>query len=222
MSYVYDRKGPVRVLVLLGLLSLSLFLTGVCGAFLVWRSHNAYRGIVERELPMLAMLRDISRQGAITRRAVNAYAVDNDPVFRAERKAIYDGALRLNDANFTELRHVIGDDGLSLFINLEDSRVVYIGKSGDLLKKWGNAGVIAARTDLDDLEECYAVYLKCQDFLADYAEKQAAEKSTKITQEGRLLYGFFIIVALWPVLISAAFFVYAISTTFYALIRSQR
>ena len=221
MKVLNKRGAPIRVVILLTLLSFSLFITGICGAMLVWKSHEAYQGIVSRELPTLALLRDVARVGSATRRAVNTYADTSIPAIRSERLVDFEEAVVRNNKNLESLRKYVLKDGHILLNNLLDSRLRYVEAARGFLHD--PEGVAALKSEKrEHLEDLYRVYIANQDILADYAEKQAASKSEKIISDGRTLYIIFLAVALWPLLISLLFFACGILTTAYSLFRSQR
>lgn len=223
MSYLYHKKGPMRVLVLLCLLSLSLLLTGACGAFLVWRSYAAYKGVVQKELPMLAALRDVSKQGTLSRRALSGFAGAQNETQRQGKVDDFEATVRNNDRNMMVFKELMnGKDEGDLYTQLEKSRSNYIKAARDFIKSFNRLDKIEIRERRDELESLYGNYIDDKDDLADYTEALVSTKSLQIIEKGKALYYFFLIVALWPIFISLVFFSYAILTTGFALFRARK
>jgi hypothetical protein len=222
MSVLNKRKSPVKVLLLLLVLSLSLFVTGTCGALLVRKYNSSYQEIVTRELPILALLRNITRASSATRRAVNTYATTTDVELRAVNYKNFETALIFNDGNFERLKALVADDGKVALEELLQCRRNYIEAAKKVLFELEGRDSVMDVAQRQVLEELYGKYADSQDNLAEYAENKAAKKSERITVQGRRLYAFFLIVILWPVLISLGFFIYGILTTGYSLLRARQ
>jgi len=223
MKQIYARNGPIRVLVLLGCLSLSLLVLGGVGSLLVWRLNDAYVEMVARELPLQAHLRSITSTSNLTRRALNS-VIQSGMSGRPPAEALiagYRSTVEVNNQNFAAMSELLRTVDEPFFLELHSKREAYLEGGKTLLDDLPNLTQTTVVDRRHELDQLFAAYLDSQDTLANHLGEQASARGNKVIREGQLLTMFFIVVALWPAIVAALFFGYLTFTTLFAFFKNR-
>lgn len=222
MKQIYARNGPIRVLILLGCLSLSLLVLGGSGSFLVWRLSDAYDEMVSRELPLQAHLRNITSISNLTRRALNS-AIQSASAGRATDETLerFRATVLINNGNFDAMRSLLLNQDEGYFLALHTKRELYLNAGDYLLGEVDSLAPATIAARREELDRLFGTYLDQQDALANHLGQEASERGRKMIQQAKLLTVFFIIVALWPAIVAASFFGYLSVTTMLAFFRNR-
>lgn len=221
MNYIFARQGPFRVLILLLLLSGSLLVLGGVGWFFVRQSNKMYSDLIRREFVMLNLVRDIVQNSNSTRRLLDTAFDSNSPDTLAEFRRRFDEATSLNNTNFATFALIMGDARFAEFDALTAARARYINLVRSYLRQPASS-VEEAKARRDRVEAMFTDYLACQDALALRVQDNVKGKQQQFTHRGSLLSVFFLIMAMWPLIMAGLVFTYALGSIFLVFLRAPR
>lgn len=197
------------------LLTLSLAVLGVLASYLVTSLNGDYQEIVSRQLPALAIVRNISQANAVGRRLIEGLPakLDADQLdeVRAKMNAIRDE----NSRRLERLQQLLDTaEGRQLVETLLERRKEYrdstlrlldcveAGMSQDERERW--------RQTISALD---SRYVEAQDVLAEYCSRTAESRGLALTDRSRKLTALFLVIAVWPVALAVGSFLSGLVST---------
>jgi hypothetical protein len=221
---IFSRsRVPKRVLFLGCMLGLSFALLGGLGTYLARNLNAEYAQIVTNQLPSLGLVRDVSKANSTGRRlletAGNRLSAEELEVLKARIEKIRDE----NTARLARLDTLLDSpESMRLSQRLREDRRVYHELADAFLARLSQ-GVDAEermewRTRIAEMD---TKYVEAQDRLADYCELSATVRGDELSRSSRLLMWFFTVIAVWPLVLATAVFLWGFASTLILFARGR-
>jgi hypothetical protein len=197
------------------LLTLSLALLGLLASYLVTSLNGDYQEIVSRQLPALAIVRNLSQANATGRRLVETLPNKLDENTLREIRAKLNSIREENTARLERLHVLLDDhDGQDLMAALMAKRQKYRETTLMFLEELSR-GVSAEQRAVwrIRISEVDSQYVDAQDDLADYCSSTAEKRGDALTHRSRRLSELFLIIAAWPLLLAVGSFLSGLIST---------
>lgn len=217
MNTPFQRKAPFRVLCLLVFLSLSLVVLGLGGFISVGSVPREMEGVFQQEFLMLGVVRDITRDSNATRRyATSAFSAESETM-RKSANTLFENSSSRNDLNFQRLQSLLDGESVPEFLSLQESREEYRNAVRSALSLFPTP-----REDIEAVDQLFTNYQNRQDDLANWVQDRVIEKKELFERRVGRLGIFFIIVALWPLVLALLAFTYVLAHTTFLFVRARR
>ncbi len=197
------------------LLTLSLALLGLLASYLVTSLNGDYQEIVNRQLPALAIVRNLSQANATGRRLVEALPNKLEENSLREVGAKLNAIREENTVRLERLQVLLVDrDGQELMAALLAKRQKYRETTLRLLDELSRGVSAEQRAEWRiRISEVDSQYVDAQDDLADYCSITAEKRGDALTHRSRKLTGLFLIIAAWPVVLAVGSFLSGLIST---------
>jgi hypothetical protein len=197
------------------LLTLSLALLGLLASYLVTSLNGDYQEIVNRQLPALAIARNLSQANATGRRLIEALPIKLDENSLKEVTAKLNSIREENTVRLERLQVLLdAEDGRELMSKLLSKRQSYRETTLRFLNELSRGVSLEQRADWRiRISEVDSQYVDAQDDLADYCSTTAEKRGEALTQRSRKLTGLFLIMAALPVVLAIGSFLSGLVTT---------
>jgi hypothetical protein len=197
------------------LLSLSLAVLGLLASYLVSSLNGDYQEIVSRQLPALAIVRNISQANAVGRRLIEGLPDYLEKEQLAVVNAKMDFISSENTLRLERLQQLLdATEGRQLVQSLLERRKSYRDSTVRLLDDLGR-GISQVERERwrQMISEVDGRYVEAQDNLADYCSRTAEARGLALTDRSRKLTVLFLVIAAWPVVLAVGSFLSGLIST---------
>ncbi len=206
------------------LLSLSLALLGLIGNYLVGKLNASYQNIVNCQLPSITIMREISQTNAQGRRLLDSLGPSSSLAEIQDVEARLQIHRDENSARLAKLELLMNsDEGRNLTNELLDVRRAYRSEIDRYLLELKNG--MSAQTRSSWAQRMLVAdnsYTIAQDKLVDYCMKSASAVNAELSERVGRLNSYFFLIAVWPFVLAAAFFVFGLLSTLVLFYRAHR
>ncbi len=202
---------PSRFLSYLAIMTFSFMVMGGLGYKLVHDLDAGYSDVIGRQVPILRLTRQVTQQSAIGKRVIDALAMSTSPAEIAEARKRWENAIEAADSGFRSLETLaIEFGGKPAYDDLMRARKNYLKAAQTAFAEAEKSPQLLKH---EEINARYEDYRRAREAFAASCEETTIERSATLTGQTKNILRYFLLFAVWPVLMVAVVFVHAFVST---------